>query len=137
MLDHKKLAVIHIVKKELGLSDQEYRDTLERLTGVRSAKELDAVGFGRLMRHFARSRHYRDRPDGITFRQKLYIRHLWEDLGWDAAHFANFLKKYYKSAELDLFSRKEAGKVIESLRHIFAHQRREERTAMAEGKEEQ
>jgi len=31
-LDRKKLAVIHIVKKELGLSDDEYRDLLERET---------------------------------------------------------------------------------------------------------
>jgi hypothetical protein len=29
-LDRKKQAVIHIVKKELGLSDAEYRDLLER-----------------------------------------------------------------------------------------------------------
>ncbi|HSR36535.1 MAG TPA: phage protein GemA/Gp16 family protein, partial [Desulfurivibrionaceae bacterium] len=59
MLDQKKLAVIHIVKKELGLSDQEYRDSLEKITGVRSAKELDEAGFRILMRHFAKSRHYR------------------------------------------------------------------------------
>jgi len=33
MLDRKKLAVIHITQKELGLSDKEYRDTLEQVTG--------------------------------------------------------------------------------------------------------
>jgi phage gp16-like protein len=35
MLDHKKLAVIHITQNELGLDDQEYRDTLEKVTGTR------------------------------------------------------------------------------------------------------
>jgi hypothetical protein len=120
VLDHKKLAVIHIVKKELGASDEEYRDTLEKVAGVRSAKDLDDAGFQRLMRYFARSGHYRADREGITFRQRMYIKHLVEDLAWDATHCANFLKKYYKTAELDTLSKKEAGKVIESLKHILA-----------------
>ena len=120
MLDHKKLAVIHIVKKELGASDEEYRDTLEQVAGVRSAKDLDEAGFQRLMRYFARSGHYRANREGITFRQRMYIKHLVEDLAWDAAHYANFLKKYYKTAEVGTLSKKEASKVIESLKHILA-----------------
>ena len=120
MLDHKKLAVIHIVKKELGASDEEYRDTLERIAGVRSAKDLDEAGFQRLMRYFTRSGHYRTNREGITFRQRMYIKHLVEDLAWDPAHYANFLKKYYKTAEIETLSKKEGSKVIESLKHILA-----------------
>ena len=120
MLDHKKLAVIHIVKKELKVSDKEYRDTMEKVAGVRSARDLDEAGFQKLMRYFARSGHYRASLEGITFRQRMYIKHLGEDLAWDAAHFANFLKKYYKTANTGLLSKKEAGKVIESLKHILA-----------------
>lgn len=120
MLDHKKLAVIHIVKKELTVSDQEYRDTLKKVAGVRSAKELDDAGFQQLMRYFARSDHYRSHQEGITFRQRMYIKHLVEDLAWDATHCANFLKKYYKTSEIGTLSKKEAGKVIESLKHILA-----------------
>jgi hypothetical protein len=121
VLDHKKLAVIHIVKKELGLSDQEYRDALERITGVRSAKELDEPGFRTLMRHFAKSRHYRVNAKGLTFRQQLFIKHLVEDLGWDQNHFHNFLRKYYHQETLTALSRSEASKVIESLKQILAH----------------
>ena len=120
MLDHKKLAVIHIVKKELAVSEEEYRATLEKVAGVRSAKDLDETGFQRLMRYFARSGHYRSLPEGITFRQRMYIKHLVEDLAWDATHCANFLKKYYKTSELGTLSKKEASKVIESLKHILA-----------------
>ncbi|OGR00071.1 MAG: hypothetical protein A2505_05450 [Deltaproteobacteria bacterium RIFOXYD12_FULL_55_16] len=120
MLDQKKLAVIHIVKKELGISDEEYRATLEKIAGVRSARELDNQGFQRLMRYFAGSRHYRQSLTGITFRQKMYIKHLLADLAWDATHYLNFLKKYYKTSEQGTLSRKEAGKVIESLKHILA-----------------
>lgn len=121
MLDHKKLAVIHIVKKELGLSDQEYRDALEKITGVRSARELDEAGFRTLMRHFAKSRHYRVNALGLTFRQQLFIKHLVEDLGWEETHFHNFLRKYYKQEDLTALSRREASKVIESLKQILAH----------------
>ncbi|HCC54262.1 MAG TPA: hypothetical protein DEQ20_04965 [Desulfobulbaceae bacterium] len=120
MLDHKKLAVIHIVKKELKISEQEYRDTLEKISGVRSAKDLDNSDFQRLMRYFAKSGHYRASREGITFRQRMYIKHLLQDLAWDATHYTNFLKKYYKISETEALSKKEAGKVIESLKHILA-----------------
>jgi len=119
-LDRKKLAVIHIVKKELGLSDEEYRDLLERETGVRSARDLDEEGFRRLMRFFTRSRHYRDSRDAITFRQKLYIRHLVAELGWDERHFQNFLNKYYHKKRPEQLSKKEASKVIVALKKILA-----------------
>lgn len=121
MLDHKKIAVIHITKKELGLSDDEYRDTLEKVTGVRSSRELDEAGFRRLMRFFARSKHYRINANGMTFRQKLYIRHLVEDLGWESRHFANFLRKYYHTEAVENMTRKEASKLIESLKHIITN----------------
>ena len=119
MLDHKKLAAIHIVKKELNLSDKQYRDTLEKITGQRTAKDLDEAGFRRLMKYFAASKFYRLRQDGLTFRQKMYIRHLKEELGWDDQHFENFLRKYYKKTPIDSFTRKEASKVIESLKNIL------------------
>jgi len=121
MLDHKKIAVIHITKKELGLSDEEYRDSLEKITGVRSSRELDEAGFRRLMRYFARSKHYRVNENGMTFRQKLYIRHLVEDLGWNSWHFANFLKKYYHTDSTENMSKAEASKLIESLKHIITN----------------
>jgi hypothetical protein len=119
MLDHAKLAVIHITVKELGLSDQEYRDTLEMVTGVRSSHDLDAAGFRKMMNYFARSKHYRINVDGMTFRQKLYIRHLVEDLGWDPTHFGNFLKKYYHTDSVEKLGKREASKLIESLKHII------------------
>ena len=121
MLDHKKLAVIHIVKKELGLTDEEYRDALEKITGVRSARELDERGFRTLMRHFAKSRHYRVNARGLTFRQQLFSKHLVDDLGWEETHFRNFLRKYYQQEAVAALSRSEASKVIESLKQILAH----------------
>ena len=126
MLDHKKLAVIHIVKKELNLSEEQYRDTLEKVTGVRSAKELDDSGFHKLMRYFTRTKHYRLNRYGLTLRQKMYINHLWQDLGWNEIHFRNFLKKYYKQESVAALSKKEASKVIESLKHILQHKQHDQ-----------
>lgn len=122
IMDRNKLAVIHIVKKELGLSDEEYRDILEKYAGVRSAKDLDAKGFRKLMHYFVRSRHYRSGRDHITLRQKMYIKHLVDETGWHEDHFINFMKKYYKKSNLESFSKKEASKLIESLKNIIKHQ---------------
>lgn len=122
MLDNKKLAVIHIVKRELNLSDQEYRDTLEKVTGSRTARDLDPAGFLKLMRYFARSRYYKLHPAGITFRQKLYIKHLAADLEWDHKHFVNFLKKYYHHGDLAQLTKVEGSKLIESLKNVARHQ---------------
>ena len=121
-MDRKKLAVIHIVKKELGLSEDEYRAILETYAGVRSAKDLDEKGFRKLMHHFVRSRHYRSSRDVITLRQKMYINHLVSEAGWDKDHFVNFVKKYYKKSTLGSFSKKEASKLIESLKNVIKHQ---------------
>ncbi|MFP3983699.1 MAG: phage protein GemA/Gp16 family protein [Desulfurivibrionaceae bacterium] len=120
-LDRKKLAAIHIVKKELGLSDEEYRDILEEITGVRSARDLDEKGFRLLMNRFARSGYYQAGSDGITLRQKLYIKGLYADLGWDETHFRNFLNKYYGKKRPESLTKKEASKVIESLKNIHRH----------------
>ena len=125
MIDYKKLAVIHIVKKELGLSDDEYRDTLEKITGVRSAKDLDEKHFRKLMNYFARSKYYRVNQQGMTFRQKMYIKTLKEQIGWHEFHFTNFLKKYYKKETVDSFSKKEASKLIESLKNVLKHRKKD------------
>ncbi len=122
MLNHRKLAVIHIVKKELSLSDGEYRDTLEKVTGVRSAKDLDDRSFRKLMNYFARSRYYRINKDGLTFRQKMYIKNLKDQLDWNELHFKNFMKKYYKKTTIETLTKKEASKVIESLKNVLKHE---------------
>lgn len=122
-MDKKKLAVIHIVKKELNLSDEEYRDILEKAAGVRSAKDLDDSQFRKLMNYFVRSRHYRISPDGLTIRQKLFIKYLAQEIGWENGHLDNFIRKYYHKTHLGDLSKKEAMKVIESLKQVKEHQR--------------
>lgn len=122
-MDKNKLAVIHIVKKELSLSDEEYRNILQRVTGVKSARELDDAGFRKLMNFFVRSKYYRINPYGLTIRQKLYIKYLTREVAWDEPHLNNFIRKYYHKAGLDKLTKKEAIKVIEALKAIEQHQK--------------
>jgi len=121
-LDRKKLALIHIVKKELGLGDAEYRSILERVAGVASARDLDEAGFRRLMRFFVRSDYFRANSFGLTLKQKLFIGALAGQLGWDPAHLKNFIRKFYRKDGLEALDRKEASKLIESLKAIRAHE---------------
>lgn len=121
MLDHKKLAVIHIVKRDLGLSDEAYRALLREAAGVESARDLDEPGFRRLMRRFVRSRHYRAGPGAMTLRQKWFVQDLLAALGWSEDHVHNFLRKYYHVDGVEAMSRRDAGHLIESLKNVRAH----------------
>lgn len=121
-IDRKKLALIHIIKKELGLSDNEYRNILQEAAGVMSAKELDEEKFRRLMNYFVRSKYYLVNPFGLTMRQKLYIKYLAQEMNWDEGHLNNFIRKYYHQSNVDKLTRKAAIKVIESLKNIKEHQ---------------
>jgi hypothetical protein len=123
-LDKKKIALIHIVKKELGLTDQQYRDILRKVSGVSSAKDLDRQGFKKLMNYFVRSNYYRVNPQGLTIKQKIFIGYLRDKLGWDQHHLLNFIRKYYHKSDITHLSRREAIKLIESLKSIAQRSKR-------------
>jgi len=120
-MDRKKLAVIHIVKKELNLTDREYRNILRKAAGVESAKDLNDEKFRKLMNYFVRSEHYRINPYDLTIKQKLLIKYLAQQMGWDEVHLENFIQKYYHKRNIDRLTRKEAIKLIESLKNVKQH----------------
>ena len=122
-MDNKKLAVIHIVKRELSLSDEEYRNILERVAGVRSSKDLTDSQFHKLMRYFVRTLHYRVTGKGITLRQKYYINQLKKDLGWDGSHFQNYINKYFHNRDLETYSKHDASNLIVTLNAILSSHR--------------
>ena len=121
-MDRKKLALIHIVKKELKIADADYRCILERIAGVRSAKDLDEAQFRKLMNFFVRSPYYRINAYGLTLKQVLFIKALARQMRWDPAHLRNFIRKYYHESALGQLTRKEASNLIESLKAIRGHQ---------------
>ncbi len=117
-MDKKKLALIHIIKKELNLGDKEYRNILQAASGVSSAKDLDDNKFRSLMNYFARSEYYQVNQFGLTIRQKLYIKSLANGISWTEVHLNNFLRKYFHKEAVDQLTRREAMGVIESLKNI-------------------
>jgi Protein of unknown function (DUF1018) len=121
-LDRKKLALIHIIKKNLGLSDDQYRDILFQAVGVRSAKDLTEQSFHKLMKHFVRSVYYQKNPNSITLKQKMYIEYLAEKLNWTRAHLINFIHKYYHVTGIEFLTKKDATHAIEGLKNIRFHQ---------------
>lgn len=120
-MDRKKLALIHIVKKELNISEKDYRCILNRIAGVNSARDLDEAKFRKLMYFFVRSKYYQVNAFGMTLKQKLFIKFLARQLRWDDTHLNNFIHKYYQGASLDTLTRKDASKLIESLKAIRKH----------------
>jgi phage gp16-like protein len=50
----RDLSAIHTAKKMLALTDETYRDLLERLTGKRSSADLDAAGRAAVLEEFRR-----------------------------------------------------------------------------------
>ncbi len=120
-MDRKKLALIHIVKKELGISDKDYRCLLKRIAGVESAKDFDDGRVpedhallrpqrllpGQLVRHDPEAEAVHQGPGG--------------QLGWEETHLRNFIHKYYQKPDLDYLDRKDASKLIESLKAIREH----------------
>ena len=120
-INKKKLALIHIVKKELQLSEIQYRKLLQNIAGVKSAKELDEEQFRKLMKFLVRSEHYLLNELGLTIKQKLYVDYLIKQLGWNRERLLNFIQKYYHKPDLIQLSKTEAIKLIESLKNIKQH----------------
>ena len=124
MIDRKKIALIHIVKKELNLTDEAYRAFLQEAVGVQSSKDLDDEKFRVLMNYFVRSKHYRVNPWGLTIKQKIYVKDLAGELGWDGEHLNHFIHKYYHKESLEKLTRREGIKLIESLKNVMKHNTR-------------
>ena len=90
MISRSKIALIHVAKKDLGWSEEVYREVLRHHGGVESAADLDDDGFDRVIKHakalgfwikrkFEQSRP-RDAGDLPTPAQFQVIEHLKVDL---------------------------------------------------------
>ena len=99
-----ELAKIHIAKKELGMSDDAYRDLLRLHFGVESARDLSPRQVTVLLNKFRakgwrprrkvksgrrgaalKKKNFKEISSGPNARQKRYILALWNALGYDVA----------------------------------------------------
>ncbi|MFO1418520.1 MAG: phage protein GemA/Gp16 family protein, partial [Methylotetracoccus sp.] len=100
-LTTEQSAVIHIAKKQLGLSDRRYRNLLFRVAGVRSSKDLDAGKFPAVMLELERQGFRNpNRFYPASRKQSAMIRYLWgefADGGGDDASLNKWLQRQFRT----------------------------------------
>ena len=134
-LTNNQKAILHVAKRDLGLSDEEYRDALEACGGVRSAKDLDYKGFKAAMKHFetcgfesssgqAGNGGLESPPHMATAKMIKKIYALWWSIpyyyekGKERAALRGFLKSQFEIDDVKFLSFKKAGQVIEAVKAI-------------------
>ncbi len=106
------LAKVHIARKDLGLSEEEYRAILRELFGTGSAAQLSERQLGALVAHFLH-RGWRgpldlsDRPGYLEIadsdpyaRQKRYILALARRLGWTPGVLQRYMRAKVRASSL-------------------------------------
>lgn len=132
-LPGKKIALLHVAKRALRLTDDDYRAMLMQAAGVESAKELDLLGFERVLAHLTRlgfkstwsTRTYGNRAGMASPAQVDLIRKLWgeyhqgDDETAEAALNA-WLTRYHHVSALRFVTADIAGRIIPGLKAMAA-----------------
>ena len=123
-----KLAVIHVAKKQLHLSDKSYRSLLYQTSRVRSAKDLGHAGFVQVMQRFEKlgfksdyNKHdYGQRPGMATLSQLKYIRSLWRQYASypSERNLNKWLERQFHVSSLRFVDQETAAKVIVTLKRM-------------------
>jgi len=118
----QQLALIHVAKAQLGLSEDEYREILKAHGGAESAKFLDDLGVDRVLKFFYQLGFKRAKSKRRDLRilasdgQKKMIHCLMEDLGWDRQRLSGFVDRVTAKDYPEELTKQEASKVIEGLK---------------------
>ena len=123
MIKKSQIALVHVAKSKLGLSEDEYREILKAHGNVESSVDLDPFGLEKIMRlfkdlGFVRKKTPR-RPDLTILAsegQRKVVYHLMEDLGWIPSRLSGFIRKMTGKNSPEELNKFEAPKVIEGLK---------------------
>ena len=130
-LSRKQSALIHIAKKQLGLTDEQYRTILRVYTGFESSKHLDQRDFEAVMQHMAAlgfrsdftKSFYGQRPGMASPRQVALIRKLWGEYTGDKgddSSLGKWLTRTFKVSSLRFVTHEQAPKAIAALKAMAA-----------------
>ena len=136
----KQLALIHVARKQLGLTDERYRGILRTVAHVESSKDLDRQGFELVMQTMAalgfRSdftrNFYGHRRGMATPAQVSDIRRLWDifaENGSDGQALDKWLERTFKVSALRFATEDQADQAIRALRAMIGRSRRQARPA--------
>jgi hypothetical protein len=129
-LPSNKVALLHVAKRDLKLTDGDYRAILSRVAGVDSATDLDAERFELVMRHFAglgfrstwTKRTFGDRPGMASPSQVELIRKLWAEYRGgadeDDATLNTWLDRFHHVARLRFVDAQTAARIIPGLKRM-------------------
>ncbi len=128
-LSPKKIALLHVARKELGLSEEEYRAILLRQGGCDSSADLDEIGFERAIAYMTAlgfrsnwtKRTFGNRPGMASPAQIGLMRKLWTDYhGPDdsEAGLNAWLSKYHKVSALRFVTAEKANAIMGALRKM-------------------
>lgn len=127
-LARSKLSLLHIAKRDLALSDDDYRAILSRIAGVESAGDLTELGFHRVIGHFTElgfkstwtRRTYGNRAGMASPAQVDLIRSLWRQYAGrdDDAGLNAWLARFHHVSALRFVSADKAGAVITALKRM-------------------
>lgn len=126
-ISKKQLALIHVARSKLGISEDEYRACLVQIAGVESSTHLDRGGFEAVMGFFEylgfaplnpRGPTYGDRPGFATSAQLQLIRELWHEYTGGAKEDAlnKWLLRCFKVSSLRFLKMEQARKAITALK---------------------
>lgn len=132
----KQLALLHVARQRLRLSDEVYRTALAQVAGVTSSAELDQDGFTAMMGLFeylgfaptkAQGANFGARPGMASFAQIELIRALWAEYTrgvYDSeAQLNKWLERTFKVSSLRFLSAVDARKAITALKAMKARLR--------------
>lgn len=136
-----QIQVIHVAKKQVGMTEDEYRDLLESV-GVETCKDLTNKGFSIVMNHFeqlgfkSKSKFCPGHPDeSLPEGKRGYLKKIdaiLQDIGEDRAYADGLAKKRFKVEKVHWLKPENIRKVMQML---IYHQERvhERRSAQAAG----
>lgn len=124
--------LLHFARKQLGLSEDEYRGILLKLAGVDSSADLTQAGLDRVLAYFEHlgftplrtvGTYYGRRKGMATPRQVQFIRDMWARWtgGTDWAALDAWLNRSFGVTALRFADAETAGKAITALR-AMTHQ---------------
>lgn len=131
-LNRKQIALLHVAKARLSMSDHSYTSALVELAGVTSSTELDQDGFTLVMGFFewrgfapeqAKGPSYGERPGMASFAQLELIRTLWREFTrgkGDEASLSKWLERTFKVSSLRFLTKGDGQKAITALKAMKA-----------------
>jgi hypothetical protein len=136
MISRNEIALIHVAKSQLGLTDDEYRDLLRSTCNVESSKELTHRDCNRLMLRFKdlgfklkvkgpdqvqQTKKHAEETNPSALPTPAHfgkIHGLYKELGWEKERQIGFNKRVIKQPWPQ--NRAEANKIIEALKSMVA-----------------